>query len=527
MIVRSNKADYSGACSEEEFPELYALAREAAEEMDVDGKIHIFTYFNMRSDGCNASVNAEGGHICLYISVLLLGVLNRLEMKQILLHEFSHVEGVHHKQDKGFHKLMYFLEGEGDDSISVFTGLGLRLPSVMMALEGAFYMVFSSKFKEAQADSMAQTYGDTSAQASALSKSLAYRLYFYMLDPYINHYRSEDVPQHFASEWIDNYRKSLREDEARWRAMLERELPSRRDSHPTFRQRWDALGNCPYSLEPSGTGSNYEKECRKAIELVDKRHAELGEDYQKAREEYYCRPLETVTAYELAPESYTTETLRPVIDAYYALGMPDKALAVCDHILSSYDSPFATAYASFRKGGILLSRFDPAGIDFIYQALEHNNNYVESGLDEIASFCCMMGLEDRLEEYRARAAAYYQRKKDQESGGIDNRAKLVSETLPDGWQERILDYALNVAKDSLSHVYLVREIISEDFGRSAFILRFKEGTEDSAMEETMDKVFVLLDDWPDGWEFSLYMFEKSMEKPLNRVDNSCIYSAEK
>lgn len=528
VIVRREKADYSQARSEEDFPQLYALAKETANELDVAGQIHIYTYFDMGGyGGCNASISANNGHICLYISALLLGVLNRQEMKQILLHEFGHIEGVHHNRDKGFYKLLDFLRGEGDDSISVLTGLGLRLPVALLSLEGLFYMIYSSRYKEAEADSAASSAGDRSAQASALAKTNAYRLYYYNLEPYVNHYRSEEVPKSYASDWLDAYRTSLLEDAARWRELLEKELPARQNSHPTFRQRWDALGNCPYSLEPSELDSPYGQECRKAVEIADRGLAEGEEDYKKAREESHCRSMEIVGAYEQAPEGYTPETMRPVIEAYYELGMPEKSEAVCERIIGENDSPFATAFACFRKGSLMLRRFDPAGIDLIYQAVNNNNNYVDSGLEQIAQFCCMMGLEDRLAEYRERATALYQRAEDQSGGDIDSHAKLSPEKLPEGWQERIVQYALDAAKGSLSHVYLVREALSDDFARSAFILRFREGTEGKAVDETYDKVFALLDDWPEYWEFSLYVFEKSMEKPLLRVEGSCIYSEKK
>ena len=171
------------------------------------------------------------------------------------------------------------------------------------------------------------------------------------------------------------------------------------------------------------------------------------------------------------------------MDAYFTVGQPEKMEALCDEIIATNDSPTATAFSRFWKGFLLLHRYDAAGIDLIYQAIETNRNYTQAGMDEIGKFCTLMGLQEELEEYRRRAVEYFQTQKDWDhSEGITARADLSAETLPEGWLEQITRHILASAGDAMTEIYLVHEVNKSGCAMSSFILRFADGTEDEVVD---------------------------------------------
>lgn len=524
FIVIRDKPDFSKALPEEQFPLLYRMAREAAGETGKGKRFHIFVTDEIPHRECNAGVSLTGRHICLYLGTVLLCSLSEEELRQVLLHEFAHIRNEDVRELKQYHRLMDFLSGPEDDCFSVWTSQAIRFPISYLYYEGEFYFALSSRQKESEADQAAADSGDARMQASALAKIAAHELYIFEREPYENIFGSELIPQHFATERARAFRHALADRAEDWKKLLEHELPPRVATHPTFRQRWEALGCCDYSLEPAPEDTAHARECWAAAETADGIRATLGQErYAQLRQESYGKHLDIIREYEAGSKELTPEALRPVILAYYAIGMPEKMEALCDSIIAAYDSPFSTAFARYWKGTLLLYRYDKEGITYIYQAMEANTNYIKEGLDRIGGFCTRMGLQQELEEYRGKAVDFIQRMNGHQPHGISGNRALAPETLPEGWLEKILAYILDCAKGSVTHVYLVRENPGEDFAPSAFVLRFSEGAEEELTEAVYDKVFSLLDDWPVDWDFSLYEYEDAMKKPLAKVPGSCVY----
>lgn len=524
---KKEKPDFSGELPEQDFPILYRIARESAGDTDTGKGLHIFVDDSVPDQECNAGVGMADGHLCLQLGTALLNVLDEGELRQVLLHEFAHVRNRDSLMPSQYRKLMDFLMGPDDNAFSFWTALAIRFPMNYLLFEGQFYFVFVSKQLEEQADQEAADAGDLQKQASALAKIAAHDLYIWEQEPYYNTFRSETVPTDFATDRAQAYRQALVERGDVWKPILENEIPSRSASHPTFRQRWEALGFCAYSLMPCDQTSPLAAECRAAAAVADERRAEFPKDqYDQLRKENYQNHLDIIASYEEETAPLAPEALRPVIQACFVTGQPEKMEALCDQIISGTNSMFASAFARYWKGILLLHRYDKAGLSYIYQAMEANSNYIESGLDKIGAFCTMMGLQPELDEYRARAADFVQTTMDRRSGGISGKAKLTQASLPAGWRERILQYILAESGGILTHVYLVKELNGKSYTPSSFVLRFAQSADEEACVELYDKVFRLLDDWPEDWDFCLYEYDPSMEKNLVAVEGSCIYTAQ-
>lgn len=511
---------------QEQYPALYALVREAAGDMWKDTPIRIWLDVDLPDGECCAAAGMTDGVIDLHLGILLLNILTEGELRQVLLHEFSHLNQLDCHQAIFFNKTMKLLDVSGSSVLGVLPGWACEWVGARLAYQGQLFFLVSSREKERRADSQAAQLGDPELQAAALAKLSCHDLWTFEEEPYYVPFPTPEPPQHSCSSRVEAFRQALPKRGADWKTILENEIPARVASHPTFRQRWEALGCCDYTLTVPEEDSPLRRECRELLEEVDKSISELpAENYAKQWQEHYEKPLALVTEWEKTMELLPPEEMRPVMLAYLDLGQPGKMEALCDRLLEGSESPFSAAFANFWKGKLLLYRYDKAGLAYIYNAIEANTNYIQPGLDAIGTYCTRMGLAQELAEYRSRAPQLLQQVRDRQTGGL-TRSKLAPETLPEGWLEKIRTVAVEAARGHLEKLYLVKELAGEDYRPSAFVLRFPENCEDEIIQDTYDRVFALLDDWPVDWEFTLYVFEPPMEKPLSRVPGSCVYEKE-
>lgn len=523
LIDPKEKDSDVGILPESDFPLLYGMFRELAGPALGGKELRICILDDIPDGECTAAIAVNEKRVVLLLGVTLLCVADEEELRQVMRHEAAHLNS---GETRAVGRVLNWLGRDGRTFFSFFADNLLSWPFTVLFLRSQMYTWSMSQDEEAKADLQAAQQGDAFKQASILAKISAYGLYIFEQEPYTTLFASEEIPQHMLSDRARAFRQALVQREEDWRRMLEKELPSRKASHPTFRQRWEALDCCAYSLKPADDTTAFSRECWAAAEVADAIRASIPrERYDAMRKEAYLDQLKIVAEFESRDWDLTPDELRPPMLAYYAIGKPEKMEELCDRVIRENESPFATAFSKYWKGVLLLHRYDDRGLEYIYQAMETNNNYVRDGLDAIGGFCCRMGLEKELEEYRSKAPELLQTMKDRQSDGITLQAKLNRETLPEGWQEKILRFVLDVSDGSMEEVYLVRHAVRKDYVPSAFVLRFRENTPEEKRIEIEDKVFRLLDDWPVDWEFSLYTYENSMRKPLSRVAGSCIWSS--
>lgn len=524
LVHPIEKMENPDALPECDFPQLYALAREVGAQHLANREVSICVMDSIPEQECSAAVVIGKKRIIILLGAVLLCIVDEAELKQVLLHEIAHMHKEQLGQDRYYGRIMSYLTGAPRSVFGGLSNFALGLPTLGLAVEGQFYFLFSNRMKEVKADQTAAENGEMEKQASVLAKIHAHDLYNHEQEPYVNIFTSETVPQHLMTDRAGAYRAALLSRGAAWKEILEHELPSRVATHPTFRQRWEALGCCNYSMEPASLDTPFAQECWAAAGIADARRAAFPQErYAQLRQEAYCTYEEIRNEWESSDREWTPEELREPMIAYFHLGEPDKMETLCDRIINGYDNPFVTAFARYWKGVLLLSRYDSSGLDYLYQAMEANTNYIEDGLERIGRYCTQMGLQEELDEYRRRAPDYLQTKKDRQSEGIVTGAKLSREELPEGWLDRIREYILNVGGETVQEIYLVKHRITDDYAPSAFVIRFTADAPQDTAEETYNKTFALLDDWPEDWEFSLYVYEDDMKKPLSTVAESCIY----
>ena len=142
----------------------------------------------------------------------------------------------------------------------------------------------------------------------------------------------------------------------------------------------------------------------------------------------------------------------------------------------------------------------------------------------IGRFCCLLGLEDRLEEYRERSVGIAQEHIDKNSKAdcLLPSDRLEPEALEGGMLGELTDYFVSTGEGTLDSIYLVRKIITDDFFTSAFVIKFKPGVSKERKSRVMHAFFLRLDTAYD-WQFSLFEYDKTTAAAVNKIKNSRVW----
>lgn len=521
-----NKFDFSEYTAPEDYPLLHATARRAAEAMGCKGDIRI-----LLTNDANAGILQVKNTYSLQLGVYLLSVLTEEELYQILLHEFAHVNDGNITKFKKRNDALVTLSNRPD--IGFPFSLFIRFAAARFTFEHTLFMMLATEQMETHADAAVLTQGDPTAMVSALAKTNMNEFFSMEFLDFISEpfWKNETPRENAATLQSEAFRTALQTRGEFWLELLSKELDPQFRTHPIFRQRCEQIGRSVASvhIELPDMNTPYGHEVTAALTHMDKKIFDIASDgYEEHRKRLYLDPLDVVRTYEQRPSTYTTAELSPVINAYRDLNRYEEALAICEGILEHEENPFATAHALYFKGCHLLSKYDAAGIDMIYQAIDLNSNYIEDGLEAIGAFCCRMGLESEREEYRCRFVELTQAREDKYDQACSLRPgdRLIEEHLPEGRSERNIAFMVKAGDGHIQSIYLVRKMITNDFFASAYVIKFAEGTDDEQIGRSMDAIFHYLDSAPEDWHYALFLYDKETEKAVHKVRNACVFNRE-
>lgn len=507
----------------EAYPKLYAIAEKAANALSCRGKIHISTTAN-----CNAGIAKIGNAYSIYIGVILLSVISEEELYAILLHEFSHVANDRISVEKEGAYDIWLSNGGTRHFLTPLTDLMFRYFDSTYHLQYQLYQYASSLLTEESADQAMVQYGNRQAAASALLKLGYYDMFTWEKGTYDTDciYASEKPSENFVTSERDAFQKSisLRADD--WNQILSREILSKNASHPTLNMRLAALGTTDYQILQDSSSESFQKERGEALRCMDALICkEQAKTYDEDRKRFYLEPKSTVEAWQSSGEPLVAEAYADVVSALRDLGMVSKANALCDRAIASL-SDAASCYAYYMKGCNLLHQYDPAGLAYVYHAIENNQNYIEEGLEMIGTFCCMTGNQKELDIYREKAVYFLQKEIDEynEIGVLNKNDRLSAEQLPGEMLSEILAYITSIDGGAIQTIYLVRKTITETFFTSAFVIRFKEQATDEQQDDVMHKIFCYLDTCSD-WQFSLFHYTNVVNVKVENIPGSVVYQA--
>ena len=505
----------------EEYPILYGLAERAAQTLDCPGSITILLSFD-----CNASILRDGKKYYLQLGVVLLNVLSEEELYCICLHEFSHCTK---KTQEARREVQYGFWISSDRNLPprlFFVTNLFALFDAHYVFNHMIYQYATSVVNETAADRDMARHGTPAVAASALLK-INYDDKFRWETGTQNEeptYAAEKPNPHFIREQIERFKTAIEKRHKDWDEMLAHEIQPNNASHPIFRMRLETLGVKSAKQIEDRSSSAYKKETENALNFADRNLCERQDMYEQYRKESYLDPLERVTEWEKSGMPVTAEGFADIVSDLKQLGRHEDAEALCDRAMQELDVN-SSPHAYFIKGCTLIHRYDEAGIDLIYHALEMNHNYLEEGLLEIGEFCCITGREKELQIYRERAEQLAQKDVDEysETGTLSKNDRLSGEHLPDGMLEEILSYIRSIDEDIIQNVYLVRKTINDSFFTSAFVIHFYGGT-DAQHDAIMHKIFRYLDTYPVDWQFSLFNYFDHLDIKFDKIEGSLVYS---
>ena len=510
----------------QDYPKLYALARKAADQVGCKGEIRISVQADERAG--IFKVNAD---YVLLLGVILLHMYTEEELYHIMLHEFSHVEQENHADQKEQQYYNWLRSGKTPHYTG---GISNAFFLYLDGLYGFTYMLYSyavSIGAETAADQAMMRWGDPRIAASALLKLKYYELYEWEFGgrDERNLYIEPEPGMTVLTDRIRDFHQAMEERKDDWNRLMEAEILSRGASHPTVKMRLEQFGVPNPKTMPLETDSTYYQECCRLLEHLEALVREnRKETYAQQREYYYQKPLKTVEQWEAAGKPLVAEEYADVVWSLRALERTEDALAFLERAIQELP-PAASCFAYFTRGLCRLYRYDPAGLEDLYFAVENNSNYIDEALSVIGQFCCLTGNQKELDVFRQKAVLIGQKDKDVYSqlGQLTKKDTLSTEKLPEGMLEALLTYITSADHaGAVENVYLVRKTITEDFFTSAVVVRFTDGADPELCDQLMHKIFSYLDTSTD-WQFSLFDYEDVKKVKVERIEHSCVYEKEK
>ncbi len=504
----------------ERFPKLYEIVDEIFEAVGISGA-------ELNASGsASVAVSQFGGRVNVEIGAISAALLKKEELKQVLIHERAHVLHGDTKLSLSAYRLISQITAASSEPLTAISDLLIRYPATRITVAYKLYLAATSRLVEIKADEYTKRHGTGLEYINATAKVRMFDL-FSRHEYEALYYKNEKPPEHYYADRAAAFLKALKAREGFWRGIIERELPARIASHPTFRQRWEHMGSPEYSLDFSEPDEGYIAEINDYVALCDGLlYNNISGRYPELRQENYLKPLEAIDEYNVLQkqgESMPLRELRPVIDAYDDLSRYDDMMALCDYVICNAGHRFEAAHAHFKKGMRLLQLYDKAGVKELYTAIEANKNYVEDGYDAIGSFCLEMGLEEELEEYRRRSLEAAQNYTD-ETSKLNKKDKLsFDDRLPEQRRKRDADFIKRICGELLTAVYQVKKEIKNNCYVSVFILGFDKRADEAEIDNCMQKVFRYLDTVPEDWTYSLFLLDDSIEKQVKRIPGSKIY----
>ncbi len=509
-----------GYLRSKDYPALYEMLNRVRKKLGCRRRISLCSDAQF---GASAFYQRNLGSYYINLGAALLPLLTDEELENMLIHEVAHIRygDVRHTETLAF--LRSILCG-ALEAVNPF-GVYFRLPTALILWCGSIDMAISSEISERRADRAILQYGNPSVYTGLLAKLGCKDLYDVEVERWMPEpeYLPKEPRPHPTLRHAEAFRRAVSERLSFWRTLLDQELPPLMDSHPTFRERREAIGNLPYDVvfPADNAGGPINTEISRIVETVEAAQTGSPEEYARAREEIYLKPKKLADEWEAAGEPlWEPDRMIPVIEAYMRLVRYDRAEAICDRMLSELPDDFGLTFARFIKGRILLDRWDPAGIALIDRALDDNSNYTDEGLQAIIVFCRWMNLPDELTAHREKLMDKSQHSIDvnDQFNSLTPKDRLSAETLPDGRLEEILNFIHGIDPGSaISDIWLVRKTVTDDAFTSAFVVRFRDDVEDDVLNDIMNQIFRHLDNCPYDWQYSLFLYEPAFDRFLKSL----------
>ena len=146
-------------------------------------------------------------------------------------------------------------------------------------------------------------------------------------------------------------------------------------------------------------------------------------------------------------------------------------------------------------------------------------------MQTIGQYACMVGKQDELDKYRARAMEMTKKHFDlyEKMYSLGPKDTLIREVeLPRQLHSEMLKYFEQIDNETIESIHMVRKVIERDNFVTCIVVMPKKKADMNNFSDAMSRIFQFLDKSSD-WQFALFDMRFVPKKLVLKVEDSCIY----
>lgn len=502
------------------FPLVYSTVREAAEKSGCHLDIKIYNC------SVNVSVTVYNRTAIICINYLYGALLTRDELFNVMLHEFAHIVNSDVYRGKTFARAAQRFDG---DIGNVIAGFGrmllLTLPAAAVVLKTEFYNMFANRHHEIEADKALIALGDPQKSINALAKTKTVEYFENVPHRELSYdfFAPEQPTGDYAAQELALFLKHRELHGEEWLALLEKELPARVDSHPTFRNRMAALGCDKYDAFCVETDPAYAAEQREIIAAADRTmNEENTKNYGVMRENAYVKRKKVIDEYDEAVKSggeIADNKLYEYLQAF--LGVDDDiALELADRAATLPDPTIANYY----KANIFFNRNDDRCIECLkaVAASTDNMELALSATDFLGEYALKTGNEKLLNEYRSTAPEIVQASRDKgERNRFDKNTVLEKCDLSADVLQSVTDGLNKDSLDGVTAIY-IGTYRDKDGGKHYPVAVCFKGRNVAKNYEALQEIYDYFFGYRGNYDFLIMPLNTPLFRKVKK-QGSCVY----
>lgn len=382
----------------EEYPQLFKVI-DSAIEMTKAPKLDEICILDDENIGVTCLLNGFGanGKNVLVIGIKALKVLSEEELKTVIIHELAHIYNEDTKVSSEisrrlirWNEIVYRVD-EGDNIIKMI----LLLPFAKFYIEKLErYLDAMSQTEELLADKEVSKYMSVEIYAKATMKLEIMEKF--LANPYseLEIRSSDEAPKNYFSTLFEDFESELPERKEQWMNQIKKRISSIYDTHPSFKERMEALGikDFSYDINFNDQSDDYKKEIDTLIEIKNKQWHKYWSDQWEDVTKEYKEQLEIIKNYK---DTDDIEKIMEYGEALEDLGEYEKALDFYKNIASKDKE---CAIAMYKVGQIMLMNNNEEGIEFIEKSVELDGRFFISAMGIITEYFLDNGMKEKIDE---------------------------------------------------------------------------------------------------------------------------------
>lgn len=390
-----------------EYPLLYAIAYKAQRAVGSRGKVVIHLDDSLE---VSVGVSETHGYVYIWISPIFYAISTDEELYAAFLHEFGHIKNHDTRRSRRFYwQKAFWLRDE-----SLGSSLFISFIATVIGKKIYEYEWISARYYEKSADLQVRQFGMEQPFINAVAKVEELSIYFNMFrrETMYDCLAAEKPVSDYVSLELATYEVYRVKWAEIWNQILTNRLAALVDSHPSLRQRMEALGVKAYDASQRETKPDACAERKKMLELADRKNMKsLADGYEELRQEDYLKPKSIMEEYCKAESEGTQMPLTRLKDcpkAFYGIDN-ERALKISEELIAQN---YYASIGHFTLGQLFYHRMDSRCMQEFRAAMSEKPDMYEDCLERMANFALRTGDEELISQYREESVDLAQQAKD-------------------------------------------------------------------------------------------------------------------